>query len=76
MTPDDRLAAAFERIAAVMERRVELEYPPVAEPSPAEVYNRHDAQEEPQSKEEYDAFESGEGRFQRLIAQATKTAKG
>lgn len=74
MSPEleERLVVAFERIADVMVKRFEIDHPEPVEPPPAEVYNTHDEKEQPDSKEAYEKFQPGEGRYSALIAAAAK----
>ena len=72
MTQDqmERLVAAFETIAKVMQERYDRDFP---EPEPieeAQVSFRGERTPEPQTKEEYDSFTEGAGRFQSLIKAA------
>lgn len=71
----ESLASSFERIASIMEKRLELEFP---EPEPvenAEVYKVGDEQAEPKSKEEYRSLPERTGRFEALLKAAHSHGK-
>ena len=70
MTPEqiDRLLALLERFAIVAERVADVEYPKRDENQTAELYHVGKPPE-PQSKEEYDAFDAG-GRFAKRLSES------
>jgi hypothetical protein len=80
MTPEqeERLVGAFEKIAAIMEKRYEYECPIVAEAEEgsAEIFVRGEGAPEPATKEEYGALEERPGRFQNLIKTARRETSG
>lgn len=75
MTPEqeERLVTAFESIALSLSKRLTIDHPEPVEAPPAEVYNIHDDRPQPETKEEYDDHEGGEGRFASILKNAQRT---
>ncbi len=56
----EKLEVSFAALVALMEKRLELEHPPVGEIEDAQIVRVGEGQKEPESKDEYNDFPIGE----------------